>query len=152
MKLETLSHKHFPALFHITQQTEPHLDLDRNTSDRLFGQREGFVLLNNADKVVGHITLSDYAVRLDVVIHCSVLPEYQKRWLTKSIYKQVFDHVFEELECVRASGFAVCGLTDLTFHERLGFKLEGVYRKGLRIKDTYYDLYRYGMLKDERRW
>ena len=64
----------------------------------------------------------------------------------------MFDSVFDDLKCVRASGYAIEGITDMTFHERLGFKLEGIYRDGLRLKDEYYNLYRYGMLKNERRW
>lgn len=152
MKLVPLEHKHFNDLFLLTSVCEPWWGLDRNTSDRLFSQREGFVLLNSQDKVVGHVTFSDYAVRLDVIIHCSVLPEYHSRWLTKSIYKQVFDNVFDELQCVRASGWAIEGLTDLTFHERLGFQKEGIYRNGLRIRDKYYNIHRFGMLAHERRW
>lgn len=152
MRLEKLEHKHYPALFEVTRVCEPWFDLDRNTSDRLFAQREGFVVVTNEGKVVGHITFSDYTVKLDVIIHCSVLREYQTRWLTKSIYKECFDYVFNEMQCIRASGWAANGLTDLNFHERLGFKLEGIYRSGLRIKGNYYDLHRFGMLKSERKW
>jgi RimJ/RimL family protein N-acetyltransferase len=152
LRLVDLHHSHFPGLFQVTAETEHYLELDRNTSDRLFSQREGFTLLADSGEVAGHITFSDYAVKLDVVIHCSVLPQYQKRWLTKSIYKRVFDRVFHDLECKRASGFAIAGLTDLTFHERLGFRLEGIYRTGVRLREQYYDLLRYGMLAHERRW
>ena len=152
MKLEELNHKHFPDLFEVTKLSDPWLDLDRNTSDRLFSQREGFVLVTNDNKVVGHITFDSYTPRLDIIIHCSVIPEYQKRWLTKAIYKQVFDKVFNDFECIRASGFAVEGLNDLTFHERLGFKLEGITRNGFRHFNNYYNVRSYGMLKNERRW
>lgn len=152
MNIIPIEHKHYPELFNIIQITEPYISLDRNTSDRLFSQREGFVLTNKYNKVVGHITVSDYSVKHDIVVHCSVIPEYQKKWLTRSIYKKVFDYVFNDLECVRASGFAVEGLNDLSFHERLGFSWEGCYRKGFRIHDKYYNLHRYGMLANERRW
>lgn len=154
MKLVPLEHKYFPDLFKVTSITEDWLDLDRNTSDRLFSQREGFVIVDNynSNKVIGHITFSDYSVKLDVIIHCSILPDYHGVWLTKKIYKECFDYVFNELKCVRASGYAVKGINDLTFHERLGFTLEGVYRMGFRLHDKYFDLYRYGMLAHERRW
>lgn len=152
MQIVPIEHKHFQELFKVTTICEPWWGMDRNTSDRLFSKREGFVLVSEEGKVAGHITISDYTVKLDTFIHCSVLPEYQKRWLTKHIYKTVFDYVFDELECIRATGWAAEGLNDLTFHERLGFKHEGVHRKSLRIMDKYYDLHHYGMLKDERRW
>lgn len=152
MKIIPIEHKHYPALFEITRISDSYISLDRNTSDRLFSQREGFVIQTSFDKVIGHITVSDYSVRHDVLIHCSVLPEYQKRWLNKSIYKEFFDYVFNDLECVRASGYAVEGINDLEFHRRLGFSWEGCIRNGFRIHDTYYNLHRYGMLKDERRW
>ena len=152
MKLEELQHRHFPYLFEVISLSEPLFDLDRNTSDRLFSQREGFVLVTNKGDIVGHITYDSYTPRLDAMIHCGVIPQYQKKWLTKSIYKQVFDRIFIDLECVRASGYAVEGLNDLTFHERLGFKLEGIVRNGFRHFDKYYNLRIYGMLKDERRW
>jgi len=152
MKLADIEHKHFQSLFEITSICEPWWGLDRNTCDRLFSQREGFVLLNNNQEVVGHVTFSDYGPKMDVMIHCSVLPEYHTKWLTKSIYKQVFDRVFIDLECVRASGWAAVGLNDLTFHERLGFKIEGIHRKSLRIHNKYYDVLKFGMLAEERRW
>ena len=152
MKLLPLEHKHFPDLFKVMSVTEAWLDLDRNTSDRLFSQREGFVVVNNKNEIVGHITFSDYIVKLEVTIHCSILPEYHKRWLTRSIYKECFDYVFNELECVRASGFAIEGINDLTFHQRLGFSWEGCYRMGFRHWDKYYNLHRYGMLSHERKW
>jgi RimJ/RimL family protein N-acetyltransferase len=156
MKIVPIEHKHYAELFRVTSICEPWWGLDRNTSDRLFSKREGFVLIaesgSDEGKVVGHITLSDYTVKLDVFIHCSILPEYQRRWLNKTIYRTVFDYVFNVLECVRATGWATEGLNDLTFHERLGFKREGVHRQNLRIKDKYYDMHYFGMLKNERRW
>jgi RimJ/RimL family protein N-acetyltransferase len=152
MKLEQLEHKHFKELFEVIKLSEPIYDLDRNTSDRLFSQREGFVLINNNDKVIGHITLDNYTPRLDIMVHCGVIPEYQKRWLTKSIYRQVFDKVFIDLECVRASGYAIEGLNDLSFHERLGFRLEGISKMAFRHFDKYYNVRSYGMMNHERRW
>jgi len=152
MLIQPIEHKHFPGLFDVTAICEPWWGFDRNTSDRLFSQREGFVLLNDNEDVCGHITLSDYAVKLNVVIHCAVLPDYQKRWLTRKIYTTVFDHIFDELGCVRATGFSIDGLNGRGFHERLGFTHESTFRKGFRLRENYYDLHYYGMLKNERRW
>ena len=152
MKLIQMEHKHFKALHHITTTCEPWWGWDRNTSDRLFAQREGFVLVAADDTVVGHITFSNYQPLLEVAIHVSVLPEYQRRWLTKDIYRQVFDHVFTELKCHRAVGVAFEGFTDLNFHERLGFKKEGILRDGFLIRGEYSNIRWFSMLQDERRW
>ena len=152
MKLVPLEHKHFPKLFEITSITEPWYGFDRNTCDRLFSQREGFVLENKGGEVIGHITVSDYIPLLEAIIHASVLPEYKSRWLTKSIYKRVFDFVFNDLECRRAVGRAFAGYTDLHFHQRLGFTLEGILRDGLLIRGQYSDILIYSMLPSERRW
>ena len=152
MHLETLEQKHFKKLFRITSKCEPWWGLDRNTSDRLFAKREGFVVVTEAGETVGHITFDSYIPQLEVVIHACILPEFHGKWLTRSIYKKVFDRVFNELECQRAVGLVYDGLTDPEFHPALGFKFEGTARRGLRVGTEYKDIHWYSMLPHERRW
>ncbi len=152
MRLIPYEYKHNARLMEIYKITEPWVEFHRAKFDAWFAGREGFVLVSSCGKIVGAITFTNYQPNSDITIHCSVLPEYQKRWLTKSIYKQVFDVPFVKLGLERCSGFIIDGCTPRGFHERLGFKYEGTLRRSIRVQGEYRDVHLYGMTKDERRW
>lgn len=153
MKLIPLEYHHYGELMEVAKLAEPWMFIHRASFDSIMSGREGFVLIDAAGSVQGAVTFSDYRPADDIIVHCSVHPEYHRRWLTKEIYRQVFDYVFVTLELHRCSGFRIDGTgTPETFHERLGFKLEGVVRQGVRVQGERRDIYLYGMLKDERRW
>ena len=136
----------------IVKITEPWFEYNRASFDGMMAGREGFVLVASDGKIIGAITFSNYQPGSDITIHCTVLSEYQKRWLTKAIYKQVFDVPFITLGLERCGGFVIEGCTPQGFHERLGFKQEGTLRKFVKIKGEYRNVHIYGMLKEERRW
>lgn len=152
MRLEKYEYKHNVELFELAKVTEPWWHFHRAQFDNVFVSREGFVLVANDGTLAGCIVVSDYHPGVDAVVHCSVHPKYQKRWLTRKIYKEVFDFVFETLDLVRCSGYVIDGLTPQGFHERLGFKYVGRLRQFVTVDDKKHDFIWYDMLKEERRW
>src|SRR6266540_2683126 len=122
MKAINYNYAHNTDLYPIYQQSEPWAEHTRITFDSQMSTAEGFTLVNGDGKICGAIMFSQYRPGSDIVIHCSVHPDYHKRWLTKEIYKRVFSYVFDYLELPRCSGFAIDGLTDPEFHKRFGFK------------------------------
>ena len=151
MHLEPYEYKHNACLIEIAKVSEPWIKWHRALFDASLAGREGFVVVSGG-KIAGCITFSDYNPDADITIHCSIHPEYHKRWLTKTIYKQVFDFPFVTLGLKRCSGYIISGCTPIGFHERLGFKEEGIRRQAVVINGTPRDIYLYGMLESERRW
>ncbi|MFZ4856135.1 MAG: GNAT family N-acetyltransferase [Desulfuromonadaceae bacterium] len=153
MYLVPLEYRHHAELMEVVKIAEPWMYIHRAAFDAILGGREGFVLVDAAGRIKGAITYSDYRPGVDVIVHCTVHPDCHRKWLTKKIYTQVFDHVFVTLGLHRCSGHRVSGtLTPDTFHERLGFVHEGTIRQGARIQGELQDVFIYGMLKEDRRW
>jgi RimJ/RimL family protein N-acetyltransferase len=152
MHLEPYEYKHNARLMEIAKISEPWIEWHRALFDASLAGRQGFVIVDRKSLIIGCITYSDYHTGSDVTIHCSVLPDHHGRWLTKAIYKQVFDYVFITLGLPRCSGYLIEGCTPLGFHERLGFKKEGIKRDLVRIQETLRNVHIYGMLESERRW
>jgi hypothetical protein len=72
------------------------------------------------------------------------------RWLTKNVLREIFSYPYIQLGCERTT--AVTGRKNFRTRkllEGLGYKLEGVARKGL---DGRQDAICYGMLKSECKW
>jgi RimJ/RimL family protein N-acetyltransferase len=68
------------------------------------------------------------------------------RWLTRSIVREILTYPFRQLNCVRVT--AITARRDKRtrgFVEKLGFRCEGIVRKGLLSDDAVL----YGLLKDE---
>lgn len=151
MHLEPLSPKHYPDLHAICNITDKWTH--RTTKEFLdeFSEYGGWAVMDKT-RVAGYIILSGHIPYFDVAVHCSVLPEYHSKWMTRNIYKTVFNHVFVELKLPRCSSWLFDGYSNPTFLERLGFKKEGVRRSGYIINDKWVDVQMYGMLPEERRW
>jgi RimJ/RimL family protein N-acetyltransferase len=153
MKLIPLEYRHNAELMEVVKIAEPWMYVHRASFDAILATREGFVLMDSQGRIKGAITYSDYRPGDDIIVHCTVHPDSHSRWLTKQIYKQVFDHVFVTLDLPRCSGYRISGTgTPDTFHRRLGFKHEGIVRVSVRVQDERRDVHLYGMLRNERRW
>lgn len=152
MRLEKYEYRHNAELFEVMKISEPWANYHRAQFDAVMQKREGFVLVDNEGKIAGCIVISDFYPGIDAMVHCSVLPKYHRRWLTRSIYKQVFDYIFETLGLDRCSGYIVDGMTPRWFHERLGFKYVGCQRKLFPVNGVKKDVFIFDMLKEERRW
>jgi RimJ/RimL family protein N-acetyltransferase len=152
VRLEKYEYRHNAELFEVAKLSEPWHKYHRAQFDAAFAAREGFVLVANDGALAGCIMVSDYFPGVDAMVHCTVAPEYHTRWLTKSIYKEVFDFVFVTLDLHRCGGYVIDGMTPQGFHERLGFKQVGIMRQLITIEGEKHDLILYDMLKEERRW
>ena len=151
MTLQPLSPTHYPDLYAIGNITDT---WTRRTTQEFideFSSYGGWAVIHK-DKVIGYIILSGHIPYFDVAVHCSVLPEYHSKWMTRTIYKTVFNHVFDELKLPRCSSWLFEGYSNPTFLERLGFKHEGTRRNGYMVGTKLVDVQSYGMLPDERRW
>ena len=152
MKAIPYEYAHNNDLYPVYCAAEPWNGYDRINFDSQLSGKEGFTLVDHNGNLCGAIMFDMYRPGDDIVIHCSVHPDYHKRWLTRTIYKQVFGYCFDFLELPRCSGFAVEGLTDPTFHLRLGFKPEGCIRDAVFKAGRRRSLFLLGMLANERKW
>lgn len=149
MRLMPYEHNHNNRLVEIAKISEPWFTYNADTFN---ADRTGFVILNNENKIVGSSLFSDYFVGADITIHNMVLPEYFGRWITRSIYKEVFDYPFVSLGLERCSTYIIDGFTDPKAVERAGFTQEGIKRKLVEVDGVKRDVILYGMLKHERKW
>lgn len=142
---------HYQDIYEIAMSSEPWttgMSFEQFVS--VMQKREGYVLVHQ-DKVIGCISFSDYSPLSSILIHATIETRHQKKWATKNILKQIFQYVFDTLELPRLSGISIVGMSDSAgeFLIKLGFKEEGIIRKGLRLPDGYYNLKMFGMLKEE---
>lgn len=152
MALVLMDSKHYADLYRISQITDTWVKHTRESSDKYFSTCFGWVLVHGND-IVGYIVFSNYQPELDISIHASVLPQFRGRWLTKGIYKTVFNHAFDLLKCKRVTSWRVHDYTDPNWLPRLGFVEEGVARHAfVDPNGVPKNVTMYSMLPDERRW
>lgn len=73
-----------------------------------------------------------------------------KGWINRAFIRAAFAYPFKQLGCTRVSGLVrVDNFAAQKFDERLGFKREGLVRRG---DDDGTDLIMYGMLREECKW
>ena len=149
MKLEQLQAHHLPALRDISKITDEWLEYTDEEFYQVFSQFAGWAI-EHEGLIVGYIVLSDYKPFRDISVHCSVLPEYHRRWLTKGIYKTVFDTIFLGFQLPRCSSWTFGDMGGRKFLERLGFKYEGTVRSSYIFNGEWIDTHIYGMLPNER--
>lgn len=91
-----------------------------------------------------------YTVPMGNGICISVASDGSRAWLNKQFLRAAFAYPFKQLKCTRLTGLVRTDNLDAQrFDEHLGFKKEGILRKG---DDDGCDLIIYGMLKEECRW
>jgi RimJ/RimL family protein N-acetyltransferase len=152
MRLEILDPKHFPVLHEIHKRAERFFSTDYEGFCRTMGARQGFVIVTDEGKVIGCISFSNYTPNLDIMIHCTVDPDYQGKWFRKNFYKAVFaDYAFGTLGVERVSAYTFTGVNDRTanFLKKIGFKHEGTIRRAARDGNGFCDSLLFGLLKKE---
>lgn len=83
-----------------------------------------------------------------IMMHVAAEPG--RRWLTRDFLYRCFAYPFIQLKCHRVGGLVrEDNLDAQRFDEHLGFKREGLVRRGA---DDGTNLILYGMLKEECRW
>lgn len=106
----------------------------------------GIGLEENGELIAG-VVFSMYT-KASISMHVAAIPG--KRWMTKEYLWRVFAYPFIQLNCNRVTGFVrEDNLVAQKFDEHIGFKREGLIRKGA-VDGTNFILY--GMLKEECRW
>ena len=91
-----------------------------------------------------------YTIPMGNGICMSVASDGSRAWLNKTFLRTAFRYPFVQLGCTRVAGLVRTDNLDAQrFDEHLGFKREGLLRKG---DDDGCDLILYGMLKEECRW
>lgn len=97
-------------------------------------------------KIVGGVV---YTMYTGTGIMMNVAGGY-KGWINREFLHVAFSYPFKQLGCTRVSGLVrVDNPVAQDFDERLGFKREGLIRKG---DDDGMDLIMYGMLREECKW
>ena len=97
------------------------------------------------DAVVGAVVYGNLS-GADVELHMTG----EVGWLTKGNLRTIFEYPFKELGCRRVTAWiARKNKRSRDLAERLGFKLEGVRRKGC---GNGADAIMYGLLAEECRW
>jgi len=111
-----------------------------------FGQAIGLGLTENGILIAG-VVFNMYTGP-SICIHVAAEPG--KRWLNRDFLFRTFAYPFIQLKCNRITGLVrVDNLEAQRFDEHLGFKKEGIIRKGASDGT---DMILYGMLKEECRW
>jgi RimJ/RimL family protein N-acetyltransferase len=103
--------------------------------------------LEEDGELIAGVVFSMYT-KASISMHVAAIPG--KRWMTKEYLWRVFAYPFIQLNCNRVTGFVrEDNLVAQKFDEHIGFKREGLIRKGA-VDGTNFILY--GMLKEECRW
>ena len=100
-------------------------------------------------KIVGGVAYSHFHKHpdgSDIAVNIALLPEAR---ITKSMWRWLFSFPFQQLQCSRITSFVIrSNKRARKFNERLGFKLEGIKRRG-HGRD---DVFMFGMLASECRF
>lgn len=153
--LEEMRPDHYPALYEILREHDPTFDAD--SYDQfvcIFNGLSGWTVMKGG-KVIGMIALSHHTPGHNIMVHFFVDPECRGRWVTRSILRTLFGHIFGTLGLVRATTLLVVGFNDESLRkvtEHLGFTAEGKTRKGIKIKGQFMDVITFGMLREECKW
>jgi len=97
-------------------------------------------------KIVAGVLYNNYR-KHDIQLTAAAI---DSRWMTKGVLTEIFTYPYSQLGCARTT--AVTGRKNLRTRkllEGLGYRLEGVCRKGL---DGKQDAFVYGMLKADCKW
>ncbi len=108
-----------------------------------------FAIVEN-EHVVGYIRLDLNMYHKKASIGYVVNPRYQRRGYCSQAIEIMINKVFKEMgiEKIEATVFED-NLASANLLEKCGFKLEGIIRKELFVKDQFVDVKHYGIIKEE---
>lgn len=113
--------------------------------DRFLPDAPSIGLLENG-RIIGGVVYTMYTGN---GIMMNVAGGY-KGWINRAFLRAAFAYPFKQLGCTRVSGLVRAdNYAAQQFDERLGFKREGLVRRG---DDDGTDLIMYGMLREECKW
>jgi RimJ/RimL family protein N-acetyltransferase len=119
---------------------------DRVNEDEFGVEAVGIGLEENGELVAG-VVFNMYT-KASICMHVAAEPG--RRWMTKDFLWRSFAYPFVQLNCNRITGLVrEDNLDAQRFDEHLGFKREGLIRKGCTDGSN---MILYGMLREECRW
>jgi RimJ/RimL family protein N-acetyltransferase len=155
--LKPLSPNDYALLYPIITANEPFAEKTSLQAMVLaLAQQEGWTVWDG-DKIIGVISLSNFRVLHSVMIHVVLDKAYIRKWASRQMVRQVFHYLFSPdlLDLVKVYSYAIPGVTtDVERQlEQLGFKEEGIDRKGFVAPNgECFDMVNYSMLKEECKW
>lgn len=115
--------------------------------ERTFGHDAVGIGLEEDGELIAGVAYNMYT-EASICMHVAAVPN--KRWMTRDFLWRCFAYPFLQLECNRVTGLVrEDNLVAQKFDEHLGFKREGLIRKG---STDGTNIILYGMLKEECRW
>jgi RimJ/RimL family protein N-acetyltransferase len=112
-----------------------------------FGSGAIAIGLEEDDELIAGVVFNMYT-EASICMHVAAVPG--KRWLTRDFLWRCFAYPFIQLKCNRVTGLVrEDNLVAQKFDEQLGFKREGLIRKGCTDGSN---MILYGMLLEECRW
>jgi RimJ/RimL family protein N-acetyltransferase len=112
-----------------------------------FGPMTVGIGLEEDGELIAGVVFNFYT-EASICMHVAAAPG--KRWMTKEFLWRAFAYPFLQLKCNRVTGFVrEDNLVAQKFDEHLGFRREGLIRKGCTDGTN---MILYGMLREECRW
>ncbi|ONN27836.1 GCN5 family acetyltransferase [Thermosipho affectus] len=111
------------------------------------------VVLNFFESIpIGFVTFNVRYFNRNAYITYYVKSDMRGKGYGKVILKKAIDYAFDEMNLNRLTA-EVYEYNEISIYllEKLGFVKEGVLRKAKYSQGRYFDIYVYGLLKDERR-
>ncbi|ANQ53372.1 GCN5 family acetyltransferase [Thermosipho sp. 1063] len=111
------------------------------------------VVLNFFESIpIGFVTFNVRYFNRNAYITYYVRSDMRGKGYGKVILKKAIDYAFDEMNLNRLTA-EVYEYNEISIYllEKLGFVKEGVLRKAKYSQGRYFDIYVYGLLKDERR-
>lgn len=111
-----------------------------------FGDKAVAIGIAGADGMpAGAVIYHEYRGN-DIQMSCAAA---SRRWLSRGVLRALFFYPFEQLKVERVTAFAPAqNQSTRHFLEGIGFKMEGIMRRGFKNDDCVL----YGMLKHECKW
>ncbi len=134
--------------------TENSTDLENMSETRIYPSNMPVEMLFRIEKdkeVIGEIKFTrirwfNRKAELSIIIK----KEYQQKGYGKKAMKQIMNFAFNKMNLHRLEAEIIeYNKVSIALIEKLGFKKEGTFRQAKYSQGKYWDIFRYGILKDE---
>lgn len=124
--------------------------IEKETQNKLEGDRYFWVIENKAGDVVGHIDTRCNTRHGQFEYGVSIVSAHQRMGYASDAIKKILDYYFNQLRYHKAmAGVHSDNLPSQQLHEKLDFQLEGRLRENIFTNGRYVDMLLYGKLASE---